>query len=438
MSLKVLGEFYFSQLQNKPIWNASGERIGRLLDMAMRWDSISPHVTVIKFSKEPEALIPVEWIASWSDKGVHLNKAYDPKYLYPLHENETFIGKWLLDKQIIDLKGSKLVRVNDISFSLVAREDYQFMIMVAVDIGVRGLFRRLGMEFLLSRISNNFVSTKYIKPLESRTSALQLTREKEQMRRLHPADIADIIETMDYKQRASFLDTLDSQQAIDALAEMELDAQVEIFEQMDENRASDILEEMPPDDAADILGELPAEKSEGLLRLMETDDAEDVRELMQYEEDTAGALMTTEYIGLSFRLTAEEAINELRRLAPEAETIYYLYVVDEEETLEGVLSLRELIIANPDSLLKDLMHTKIVKVSAFDDHERIADLFHKYGFLAVPVVSQQDKILGIITVDDVLELLMPERSRGEIYSTLFVRRHQPPSEEPAAKGGHSE
>lgn len=430
-NLKVLGEFYFSQMLNKPIWDANGKRIGKLQDMAMRWDSVSPHVTAIRYAKEAQALIPVEWVAFWDDKGLHLNPAFNPLQTYPLHEDETFIGKWLLDKQIIDMKGSKLVRVNDISFSWVSHEDHNYLVMVAVDIGIRGLFRRLGIEFFLSHISNNFVGCQYIKPLESRTSDLQLTREKEQLRQLHPADIADIIETMDYKQRAVFLNTLDSQQAIDALAEMELDAQVEMIEQMDEDRASDILEEMPPDEAADILSELPHEKSEGLLRLMESDDAEDVRELMQYGEDTAGSLMTTEYIGLSLRLTAEQAINELRRLAPEAETIYYLYVVDENEALEGVISLRELIIASPDTLLKDLMHTKIVKIFAYDDHDKVAEVFHKYGLLAVPVINNLNEILGIITVDDVLELLMPERSRGEIYSSLFVRRHQ-------AKGGQSE
>ncbi|MHB8126399.1 MAG: magnesium transporter [Desulfitobacteriaceae bacterium] len=430
-NIKVLGKFYFSQLLNKPIWNAQGQRIGRILDMAMRWDSVSPQVTVIRYAKEDNALIPIEWVVSWDKDGLRLNTAYDPLQTCPLHDDETFIGKWLLDKQIIDLKGSKLVRVNDVIFSWVSHEDHQYLVLVAVDIGVRGLFRRLGVEFLLSRISNNFVGCQYIKPLESRTSALQLTREKEQLRQLHPADIADIIETMDYKQRANFLDTLDSQQAIDALAEMELDAQVEMIDQMDEGRASDILEEMPPDEAADILSELPLEKSEELLRLMESDDAEEVRELMQYQDDTAGSLMTTEYIGLSFWLTAEQAINELRRLAPEAETIYYLYVVDEQETLEGVLSLRELIIASPETPLKNLMHSKIVKISPYDDHEKVADIIRKYGLLAVPVVNDKDQILGIITVDDVFELLMPERPRGEIHSSLFIRRHQ-------SKGGHSE
>jgi len=429
--LKVLGEFYFSQLANKRIWDAKGRRVGRLLDMAMRWDSISPHVTGIQYAKGLHTLIPIGWVGSWDTDGLRLNTTFDPLLTCPMHEDETLIGKWLLDKQIIDLEGSRLVRVNDISLSWVSHEDHQYLVLVAVDIGVRGLFRRLGVEFLLSGFANNFVGCQYIKPLENRTSALQLTREKEQLLQLHPADIADIIETMDYRQRANFLDTLDSQQAIEALTEMELDAQVEMINQMDEGRASDILEEMPPDEAADILGELPLEKSEEILRLMESDDAEDVRELMQYEENTAGSLMTTEYIGLRFWLTTEQAINELRRLAPDAETIYYLYVVDEQETLEGVLSLRQLIIAAPETPLKDIMQTKIVKISPYDDHETVADIIHKYGLLAAPVVNDHNQILGIITVDDVLELLMPERPREEILSSLIALRHQ-------KKGGYSE
>ncbi|GAB6153398.1 CBS domain-containing protein [Desulfosporosinus burensis] len=429
--LKVLGEFYFSQLLNKPIRDAKGHRVGKLLDIAIRWDSVSPHVTGIRYTKGLHDLIPIGLVTSWDHDGLRLDTNFDLQLTCPLHEEETFIGKWLLDKQIIDLEGSRLVRVNDISLSWVSHEDHQYLVLVAVDIGVRGLFRRLGVEFLLSRVENKFVGCQYIKPLENRTSALQLTREKEQLRQLHPADIADIVESMDYRQRANFLNALDSQQAIDALAEMELDTQVEVINQMDEERASDILEEMPPDEAADILSELSSQKSEELLNLMESEDAEDVRELMQYEEDTAGSLMTTEYIGLPFWLTAEQAINELRRLAPDAETIYYLYVVDEQETLEGVLSLRELIIASPETTLKDLMHTKILKISPYDDHEKLADLIHKYGLLAVPVVNSQDQILGIITVDDVLELLMPDRPRVEIYSTLIARRRQ-------AKGGHSE
>ena len=428
---KVLGEYYFSQLANKPILDNAGQHIGRLYDLAIRWDNVSPLVTGIRYAKNVPALIPVEWVESWSKDGIRLNSAFNPEKTCPLHDDETFIGKWLLDKQIVDLEGSRIVRVNDIALSWIYHEEQPYIMLVAVDIGIRGLFRRLGVEFLLKRVENNFVGCQYIKPLENRTSSLQLTREKEQLRQLHPADLADLIEEMDYKQRANFLEALDSQQAIDALSEMELDTQVEMISQMDEERASDILEEMPADEAADILSVLSAKKSEEILSLMESDDAEDVRELMQYEEDTAGSLMTTEYIGLPVDLTAEQAINELRRLAPDAETIYYLYVVNEEEILEGVLSLRELIIASPDTPLQQIIHRKFVKVSPFDDHEKVAEIIHKYGLLAVPVVNERDQVLGIITVDDVFELLMPDRPRAEIHSALIARRR-------LVKGGDKE
>lgn len=422
--VKILGEFYFSQILNTPIKDAQGRRVGQVKDMAMRWDSLAPHVTGIKFAKGVQDLIPIERVASMDRNEVRLSVAFSPDITDQLQEDETFIGKWLLDKQIIDLKGSKLVRVNDLTLSWITQNDRQLMVLVAVDIGVRGLFRRLGAEFLVSKIENNFLGWQYMKPLESRTSALQITREKEQMRELHPADIADLLETMGYKERADLIHTMDSQQAIEALSEMELEAQVEVINQLDEYTASDLLEEMPPDEAADILGELSVEKSEELLSLMESDDAEDVRELMKYEEDTAGALMTTEYIGLPLYLTAEEAINKLRELAPDAETIYYLFVVDEEDTLEGVLSLRELIIAPPSTQLKALMHRKVVNVHPLDDTEKVADIINKYGLLAVPVVDEANKMLGIITVDDVLELLIPERGKSELDSWLVVRKRQ--------------
>ncbi|VBB05344.1 Hypothetical protein LUCI_0553 [Lucifera butyrica] len=420
--VKVLGEFFFSQLLGKPILDHAGRRIGRIKDMAVRWEGIYPQIIGVKYARKVHELIPVDQIVSCDQDGLQLTDEFSPRITVPLQENDIYISKWLLDKQIIDLKGSRMVRVNDITLSWLTQEGRPRMVLVAVDIGVRGLFRRLGLEFLLYKYNNNLLGWQYIKPLESWNSSLQLIREKQQLSELHPADIADLIEEMDYKRRADFMDNLDSQQAIDALAEMDLDTQVEIIEQMDEHRASDILEEMPPDEAADILGELPAEKSEGLLKLMEADDAEEVRELMQYEEGTAGSLMTTEFIAFSTRLTAEEVINQLRELAPSAETIYYLYVTDDEEHLQGVLSLRELIVARPQTILQDIMHTKIVSVNHDDDYQRVADVINKYGLLAVPVVDEQQELLGIVTVDDVLDILLPERGKLDAYSWFALSK----------------
>jgi len=413
---KILGEFNFSQLLGKTIYDQNGRQIGKIRDMAVRWDGIYPRIVGIKYAKNNQELIPIDQIENCSYKEVRLKENFTIEKTVALCETDIYISKWLLDKQIIDLKGSKIVRVNDITLSWIMQEHVERMVLVAVDIGVRGLFRRLGVEFLVKNLKNNLLGWQYIKPLESWNSNLQLNHEKKQVSELHPADIADLLEEMDYKRRANFIDHLDDQQAVDALAEMDLDSQVEIIEQMDEQRASDLLEEMAPDEAADILVELTAEKSEGLLKLMEEDDAEEMRELMQYEEGTAGALMTTEFIAFSAELTTDEVINQLRKLAPEAETIYYLYVIDQDEHLQGVLSLRELIVASPEATLRELMHKKLLAVHPEDDHQRVAEVINKYGLLAVPVLDEEGIILGIVTVDDILDILIPERGKLDTYS----------------------
>lgn len=421
-AVTILGEYFFSSLQGKPIYDADGRKLGSIKDMAMRWDGASPRVVGIKYARKTHELIPIDMVEKLTQKGLTLGAGFTENQVIPLKDEDIYISKWLLDKQIIDLKGSRLVRVNDITMSWVAQDERRYVVLVAVDVGVRGLFRRLGLEFLFKNRENQLLGFEHIKPLEKRTSVLQLIRDKEQLGQLHPADIANILEEMDYKRRADFIDNLEEQQAIDALAEMDLDTQVEIIEQMDEHRASDILEEMPPDEAADILGELSAEKSQGLLSLMEHEDAEEVRELMQYEEDTAGALMTTEYISFSERLTAGQTINRLRELAPAAETIYYIYVTDEAEHLQGVLSLRELIVASPDTYLHDIMHTKIIAVEHDDSHQKVVDVINKYSLLAVPVVDSEGVILGIITVDDILDIIIPDRGKGDARFWVTLRK----------------
>lgn len=420
--IKMSSEFYFSKLIGQSIHDITGKRIGRIKDIAIRWDDIYPRVIGIKYEKKIHNLIPIELVAFHDNYEVKLTEAFTLEQTIPLHENDIYASKWLLDKQIIDLKGSKMVRVNDIILSWILQEGQQNMVLVAVDIGVRGLFRRLGLELLFMKLKQNWLILEFIKPLENWNSNLQLNRVKQQLIELHPADIADLIEEMDYKRRANFMENLDDQQAIDALEELNLDTQVEIIEQMDAQRASDILEEMSPDQAADILAELPTEKSEGLLQLMELDDAEEVRELMQYEQGTAGALMTNEFIAFRSHITVEEAIDQLRELSPTAETIYYLYVINEQENLEGVLSLRELIVAAPKTTLVDLMHTKVAVVQDEDNYQKVAEVINKYSLLAVPVVDENNIMVGIVTVDDVLDILMPERGKLDTYSWFALRK----------------
>ncbi|MDR3588584.1 MAG: CBS domain-containing protein [Negativicutes bacterium] len=411
-------EFYFSRLLGRPIYDAGGRMVGRIKDMAVRWESSFPQVVGIKYAKKVHSLIPIDRIQSFDENSVTLAQQFSWDQTVALEESAIYISKWLLDKQIIDLKGTRMVRVNDITLSLIHQEGGPLMVLAAVDIGLRGLFRRLGLEFLVKNLKENLLSWQYIKPLESWNSALQLSRSKQQLSELHPADIAELLEEMGYKERVDFMRNLDSELAGDALSEVDLETQVEIIEQIDEHHASDILEDMPPDEVADILGELSTEKSEGLLKLMEADDADEVRELMQYEEGTAGALMTTEFLTFSASITVEQAINQLREEAAEAETIYYLYVVDDEERLTGVLSLRELIIAAPQTLLREIMHTKVAMAGEFDNYDEVTEIIKKYSLLAVPVVDENNVMLGIVTVDDILYVMVPER-KMDIYS-LFI------------------
>lgn len=422
VEVRILGEFYFSRLIGTPVYDETGRKIGKIRDMAVQWKSAYPQIVGIKYRKNTHQLIAIEQIAICNYKAVRLKEKFVAEKTILLHEHDIYISKWLLDKQIINLKGSKLVRVNDIILSWIVQDNSEHMVLVAVDIGIKGLLRRLGLELLGRSFQNDLLDLQYVNPLENWNSYLQLNREKQQISELHPADIADLLEEMDYKTRSGFIENLDDQQAVDALVEMDLDAQVEIIEQMDEQRASDLLEEMPPDEAADILVEMTAEKSEELLRLMEAADAEDVRDLMQYEDGTAGALMTTEFIAFSADLTVEAVIERLRELAPEAETIYYLYVVDHADHLEGVLSLRELIVAAPDKLLRDLMHTKLVTVQPDDSHQSMAQVINKYGLLAVPVVDDAGIILGIVTVDDVIDLLLPEQGKMDVHSWFTLSK----------------
>jgi Mg2+ transporter MgtE len=202
--------------------------------------------------------------------------------------------------------------------------------------------------------------------------------------------------------------------AADTLEEMELEDQVSVIEHMDAERASDILEEMPPDEVADILTELPEDRAQQILGLMEKEEAEDVQELLAYEEHTAGGLMTTEYVAVPDTLTAQDCIETLRRMEPDAESIYYVFVVDPEEHLQGVLSLRDLIVAPPDKPIGEIMNRDVVTVRLEDGQKEVAAVLSKYNLLAVPVVDDEFRLQGVVTVDDALDAVLPESVKRKL------------------------
>lgn len=422
--ITVLGEFFISEVLNRKIYDANHRKVGTVRDLAVSWDGSYPVVTGIKYGKGIRELIRVADVADFEQKkGLHLKTAFADNDLHTLQGEEILVKKWLLDKQIVDMQGSKLVRVNDIKLSWVKHKTGVKLLLTAVDIGVRGLLRRLlGRELKAERLQSKLVDWQFLEPLRSRTANLQLAQSREKFSKLHPADIAEIIEHMDYYERPDFINALDAQTAAEALGEVDLETQVNIIETMDSELASRILEEMAPDEAADLLGELRREKSTELLNLMEPEEAEDVRELMEYEKDTAGAMMTTEFVTLEAGMNARAAMDKLREEAHWAEMIYYLYVVDQEERVLGVVSLRDLIIARGDTPLSEITQDRVISVYADDEPRDVLDMIMKYDLIAVPVTDRAGRMLGIITVDDAMDAVIPDRKSLESFSALIMHK----------------
>ena len=231
----------------------------------------------------------------------------------------------------------------------------------------------------------------------------------------HPGALLDLIEELEIEDKVDLMQRLSEAEAAMIFQEMEDFEQAEILRLLENERAKAILKNMASDDAADLIGELSAEEAEEVLQLIsEEAEAVDFGDLLKYPEESAGGIMTTEFISLPADIPVEEAISRLREIAPEAETIYYVYVVNEIGHLIGVLSLRDLIASSDGTILKDIMRHNIISVNALMDQEEVARIVSKYDLLAVPVVDDDGQLLGIITVDDVIDV-MEQEATEDIY-----------------------
>lgn len=260
---------------------------------------------------------------------------------------------------------------------------------------------------------------------------LQQQREdelKELLAPLHPADIAELLEELEDDQRGTVLQYVSAVKVAETIVELEPEDQAAILESMGTERAGEVLEEMAADDVADLMGELSPKQAGALMQLLDVEDATDVRELLGFRPDTAGGIMTTEFVALHAAQTAQQAIDELRRVAHEVETFYYVYVLNGHEQLVGVLSLRELIIAPPETVVETIMRTQVVAVGVHEDQEEVARLVKKYNLLAVPVVDHENVLRGIVTVDDVLDVL-EEEATEDIYQVGAVSEHEPDADD---------
>src|SRR5579884_2872378 len=426
---------YLTQLLNKRVVSPSGETVGKIVDAIAALEERFPAVKAILVRTDSgELCIPYDAVEFDDDPDgpngpgdiigdIRLRMPLEAITPYTPQAEDLRLRRDVLDKQIVDVQGHRVVRVNDVRLAECGGR----YCVVGIDAGLRAMLRQLGAlgkpieataRLLRRPLRSNLIAWDDVQTLEPSTAggSIRLKVSHDKIARLHPADIVDQLSP---QQRAEVIEALDTETAADAIAEVEPEVQVEIMQHLDNETATDILEEMEPDEAADLLDDLPDARSDELLEQMEPEQAEDVRELMVYDDETAGGLMTTELVAIQAHLTCEETINRLRELAPKAETIYYVYVVDDDDRLMGVLSLRDLVIAPPETSVVDIMVRNVIHVYEDDHADQVAQIIGRYNLLAVPVLSKDERLLGIITVDDTIErLLPPERHRRLPVLTL--------------------
>ncbi len=404
---------YASEFIGRPVVDVDGNRIGKLRDLiAIRHGDV-PHPQLIAIEvKQPSGsvFIPMHDVAALISIAIPLKRRLSEITPYTPGAEDFHLVRDVLDKQIIDTDGMRVVRVNDLQLTRVNGSVY----VANVDVSGAGLIRRLGLGSLAERLSTrsrtsdlpSTISWDNIELLAS-DQPMRLKVPTSKMADLHPADLAEILSDLTRQDGSKILETLDIETLADTLEEVEPDFQVSLIERMPDDRVADVLEEMAPDEAADLLAELPKDRKHELLELMEDDEAEDVRKLLTYPEDTAGGIMNTEYFIVPSYFNASQVMERLRETAPEAETIYYIYVADQDEHLLGVFSLRQLVLAQPDALVMDFMEKRVVTVDLVDSQEDCAQVVSKYNLLAVPVVDEQKRMHGIVTADDALDKIIP-------------------------------
>jgi sporulation protein YlmC with PRC-barrel domain len=405
---------FFTELVRMPVFDLKGRRIGRIKDAAL--------VPLVNASRVDRVLVGGgdAWLTIRFDqirsivfgKGIYLSE----ELLTPYHEDEYMlrIGRDLLDQQIIDVTGRKVVRVNDLTFEIRNENGRDTLAVVDVDVGIRSILRRIlqgvlppsWIRKLQVAIAPNSIKWELCNVVEpDPLRRLRLNISYRSLELMHPADLADIVEELGPAEREAIFETIDSEVAADALSEVDPKMQVSILEALEPEKAADIVEEMAPDEAADLLSELEEETSEEILDEMDSEPKEEVQELLEFEEDTAGGMMNTEYIALPESASALDAMTALRGSEDLLENLNTIFLVDDDGRPLAAVPLARLFVAASGARLRDLASETLIKAPVTEKQDRITELFDKYNLMTLPVVDEDGKMAGVITADDIIAVL---------------------------------
>ena len=400
---------YLSQMLGKPVVDSAGKKIGTISDLAISTGEVFPAITSLAFQGPGKVPFMISWrkyVDDFDEDGIRLSVVdTDIRFSY-LQPSEVLLARDLLNKQIVDTQGAKVVRVNDLKLS----ESGTQLRLLGAEVGIRGILRGLApwleravlaiAKLFHKKIDEQIIAWNYMDLLDRDLSEVQLSVSHKRLDELHPADVADILEQLDPQQRANVFKHMDQAQATDAISEMEDEYQADVIEDLDEESAAYVLGDMDPDDAADIVRDLPYEKAETLLRMMGVEDAAEIRELLGYKDGTAGGMMTTQFVAVPSDTTVSETIEVLRGLEEDHPTVHYVYVLDDYDRFVGVLSLRTLVLNDGDKPVSEIMYEDVISVPPETTEDDVAADIFKYDLPAMPVVDEKGELLGIVTVDD--------------------------------------
>lgn len=420
---------YLSQMLGKPVVDELGEKIGTVSDLAISTGEVFPRITSLAFQGPGRVPFMVSWrkyVDEFDEEGIKLKvPAHEIRFSY-LQPDEVLLARDLMNRQIVDTQGMKVVRVNDLKLSVSGSQ----LRLLGAEVGVRGILRGLAkwLERAVVAVAGAFnksideqiIAWNYMDLLDRDLSKVQLSVTHKRLGELHPADVADILEQLDPRQRADVFAHLDEARATEAISEMEDEYQADFIDSLESSKAAGLLGSMDPDDAADIVRDLSYEKAETLLRLMGVEDAEEIRHLLGYKDGTAGGMMTTQCVRVHEDDTVAETIEVLRALDDDFPRVTFVYVLNEYEELVGVVSLRTLVLSNPEKMLQDIMHTDLIVASPDTTEEEVSEDIFKYDLPAIPIVDEHNGLLGIVTVEDAWDAI--EEDKGVEKTSKVVLR----------------
>ncbi|MFH1125953.1 MAG: CBS domain-containing protein [Candidatus Altiarchaeota archaeon] len=421
---------FFSEIKGRPLYDSKKNRLGIVDDLVFvdgeKYAEIT-HIIYVdesKYRKKIPFILVDEFKEESVDKtkGLVINLHHPKENINPffVKDDDVLVGE-ILDKQVVDVDGIKVVRVNDV---LLGKVDGKFCV-VAVAVGARSLIKRLGLgklaEISPKKIDEHIIQWESVERLEQKLHDLHLKIQRSKIADLHPEDIADVMEDLSYRERVLIFNTLNKNQAIQTLIGAEPMVQDSFFKDIKIERVMGLLEDIPPHQAADILSMMSPSKTRDILSKMRPESAGKIKSILKYPEESAGAIMDTSFISVLDSYSSQETIDLLRKIAPSSEKIYHIYVVDDQNHLIGVLSIRKLLTSPPETKVTEIMNKEVIHVKTSTSAEDITKAITKYDLFVIPVINDEGVLRGVVTADNVLSEIMPREWKRHKYTPHKIK-----------------